>query len=176
MAMNFPGGYKPHNDSLEYFAERFNNIVIDDLANVVIVLIRKETYKNDGSIIALDKGLAMGLDWEQRQKYYPTYGQFEKKQWGLGQFNTKLVKDEIHISMQCSTDETGLLVGFHQDFKRLANVDLPSESKKNRTELMSNTQHYREFDISTDEGILEFKKMVARAFKLKEYNHIAFVS
>ena len=172
--MNFKSFYSTHNETMAKFIDRFNAINGDN--NIFLIPNKKETYANDGSFLCSDLGLAIGYDWQYKKTGYKTFGEFEYERWGLGQFGTKLVKPSIKISLQISEDESGLLVGWHQDFDKVNDVNLTSETKVNRKEPMGCTHDYMEYDISTDVGLLEFTKMIQRAFDTQTYNHTVFAS
>lgn len=173
MSMNFAGYYDIHNNSMNKFIERFN--ALDD-DNILMIANRKETYSNDGSILLSDLGVAIGFDWEYRKTGYDSFDNFMFKRWGVGQYGTKLAKPSIKLSLQISKDETGLLVAFHDDFEKLTNVSLTSETKVNRKENMSCTHKYIEIDIRTDAGLIQFKNILRRAAERQTYNHTVFAA
>ena len=181
MAFNFEQYYPIHNTSLANFMTRFNNALYEgcdkEFYNLCMLKLRTDTYANDGTFVQIDADKSCGYDWEHRQTGYKSYGEFEYRKWGLGQFGTKLVKPSIKLSLQISTDGTGLLVAWHEDFDiNMNNVQLPSQTKENRVEKMGKTFHYAEFDIRTDEGILAFKKMIYQAIKEQKFNHTVFAA
>lgn len=180
MAFNFEQFYSTHNTSLTNFAERFNNLVYegcdDEFYNLFMVANRRETYTNDGTFVQADIDKCCGFDWEHRQTGYKSFGEFEYGRWGLGQYGTKLAKPSIKITLQISTDGTGLLVAWHSDYEKLSDVKLPSQTKKNRVEKMGKTYHFIEYDISTDEGLLKFKKMIYNAIMEQNYTHTIFAA
>lgn len=171
--MNYEQLYPVHNTTMMSFAMRFNSI--DDGINLMIMPNRYERFTNDGSIALTDQGLSVGYDWEHRNNGYDSVDEFEYKRYGISQYGTKLAKPSIKIALQESKDETGLLVVWHEDFKKdLVEVNLPSQTKKNRREPMGCTKYYTEYNITTDEGIAEFRQMLYRAFMAGEYNHTVF--
>ena len=172
MAMNFGGYYDTHNYTMRSFIDKFNSI---DDGNTLMIENRKETYLNDGSFLISDAGIAIGFDWEFRKTGYPTHGNFQFAKWGLGQYGTKLAKPSIKISLQIAYDGTGLLVGWHDDFEKINDVELTSETKQNRKEPMSCTLKYKEYEL-TDEGIKQFKEMINRAAISQIYNHTVFAN
>lgn len=171
MAWNFESYYDIHNDTMRSFLDKFNSL---DDENILMIENRKETYANDGSFLFSDLGVAVGYDWEFRKTGYPSHGEFQFKKWGVGQYGSKLAKPSIKLSLQISYDGTGLLAAWHDDFEKLTNVDLTSETKINRNEQMSCTLNYIEYDISTTEGVKKFRDMIARAATTSTFNHSVF--
>ena len=180
MAMNFAKTYPTHEETLARFMTRFNNVLYEgcdlEFYNLCMLRLRKDSYKNDGTFVQIDADKCCGYDWQCRHTGYDTLGAFEYAKWGLGQYNTKLVKPSIKISLQISRDETGLLVAWHSDYEKVVDVKLSSETKKNRTEKVGNTYFFTEFDIRTDEGVLAFKKMIYDAIREQKFDHTIFAT
>lgn len=168
MAWHNQSGYIPHNESLSEFVEKFNAI---DNDNLLMIENRRETYSNDGSFLCSDEAIAIGFDWEMRQNFYESYGGFKYKT--LKQFARKLVKPSIRISLQLSKDGTGLLVAWHDDFPTTFTEE-QLKSDIGGTELTSSTELFTEYDVSTEAGIIEFKKMLTRAVRNRQYNSKSF--
>jgi hypothetical protein len=138
---------------------------------------QSETYGNDGAIAYADKVKIIGIDWELRQKYYPSYGEFPFARYGLSQYDAKISKGEkIALSLQMSTDKTGLLLSWHEDYNLENQVKLSSNTKTNREEKVWRTLNYKEFDLREEESYIEIVEILKRAGDTGQFNHKSFIS
>ena len=105
-----PSMYNKHDESMYAFAELFNNCKVCN--DVIMKPNDEETYGNDGYFIH-SNGQKIGYDWEYRDRYFSNCRlQFDT----LGQYERKLRKDCIQIAIQCDSTETGIAVGWHEDW------------------------------------------------------------
>ena len=94
--MKRPSMYNRHEANLKAFVEKFNNVK-DDL-RLVMQIYNTENFRDDGVIVDTKTGKRITFDWEIRDRYF-TSGKFVFKE--LGQFERKLRKGEIGLSLQC---------------------------------------------------------------------------
>lgn len=173
--MNYGVHYKAHDDTFHEFAEKLNKIA--NQYNIYMLFNKKETYGNDGAIAYADEVKIIGIDWELRQKYYPSYGEFPFARYGLSQYGAKKGKgDKIALSLQMSTDQTGLLLAWHEDFELKNQVKLSSNTKTNREEEVWRTFHYVEFDLRKEESFIEIVEILRRAGETGQFNHKSFAA
>lgn len=102
--------YEIHNETMDHFAELFNSC--SECPNLEFIPNPEETYGNDGYIIDHDSGKSIGYDWERRDDHFKN-GEFDFDT--LGQYERKLIKDNIQISLQCDETDTAVAVGWHKD-------------------------------------------------------------
>jgi len=109
--MKRPSMYQRHEDSLKSFVEKFNNA--KDNLRLVMQIYNTENFRDDGVIVDTKSGKRITFDWEIRDRYF-TSGKFAFKE--LGQFERKLKKGEIGLSLQCDRDETAVMAAWHEDW------------------------------------------------------------
>jgi len=107
--MKRPSMYNRHKVSLKAFVEKFNNVK-DDLG-LVMKIYNTENFRDDGVIVDTKTGKRIIFDWEIRDRYF-TSGKFAFKE--SGQFERKLKKGEIGLSLQCDQDETAVMAAWHE--------------------------------------------------------------
>lgn len=130
----------------------------------------EETYDNDGEFVNVRTGEKIGFDWEYRDKYFENC-KFRYN--SLGQYERKLRKPSIQISLQCDSTETGVAVGWHQDWliEKKEHIELSTDySVKEK----GTTRYTTKFKIYPYENIGEFKKMIAYAMEHKIYSSEVF--
>ena len=174
MGMHYAHRYTEHNESLARFAAKFNSIGDKDIQ---LKINEVENYYDDASFIYGfgDDAVSFKMDWQKRYEHYFRFKGFRFKD--LWQWDRKMKKPEIFLSMQCSTDETGLLVAWHEDFS-------PDKMRKSKTEkngvegwewqLTHITYNFMEYNTNTEEGIIQIKNMIKRAFESRQFNFRAF--
>ena len=163
--MYFAGKYKEHNDALNRFMRTFNNYAFNNGNEVRMYLEHNENYRDDGGIVYLPENIKVLYDFEKRHNYYPTFDKFSFKE--LGQFERKISKEEIHLSIQCSTDETGFIYAWHNDFK---NEPIRSIKSKTSTGYESNGKRFtKNFKELSSQSMNKFYFDLLHAFKLKKF-------
>lgn len=163
-----PSMYNKHDDTMLKFAEIFNQSPV--CRNIEMRPNPEETYDNDGIFIDVNTNSFIGYDWEYRDRYFANCKlDFES----LGQYERKLKKPSIQISLQCDSTETGIAVGWHEDWlqeereKRALRTD--SSRKEN-----GSTRYTTKFRIYSFEQVDSFKNMVARAMQMRIYSSEIF--
>ena len=173
--MNYEEHYDSHDMTFHDFSDKIN--AISKQYNIHVLFNNLETFGNDGSVAYSDKVTIFGLDWEQRQQYYPSFGKFKFYRWGLSQYGSKIYKDEkIDLSLQMSTDGTGLFIAWHDDFVFSKTITLSSNTKENRTEDVYITQKYKEFDLTKEESYVEIVEILKRAVDVSKRNYKSFTA
>lgn len=168
-SMKRPSWYPKHNSSLDKFCKLFNDE--GKFKNLVIEPITEETYDNDGVIRDIETGMTIGFDWEQRAN--PKH--FSNCQFAydsLGQFERKIRKRSIQISIQCDYTETGIAVGWHEDWLKENSLTryLATDSEDEH----GIVRYTKSFRIYSYDQMTEFKAMLNRAMKHNVLNHKAF--
>lgn len=166
--MQRPTFYSKHNISLENFAKLFNGERNYPLLK--IEPIQEETFRDDGFIIDLNTGKKIGFDWEIRDRYFANC---KFKLPTLRQFERKILKPEIEISIQCDSTETGIIVAWHEDFKNGNSFIQASRTDYSYKEKAKVRETYN-FKVYSYEDISDFKEMLSRAFNNNQYNHNSF--
>lgn len=157
--MYFSSKYSDHNDSLERFIKKFNS---KTEYNLEMYANKNENFRDDGKIICLLSKKNIIFDWEKRFHYYGRYSKF--KFYKLGQFERKIQKKEIKISIQCSLDETGILVAWHKDFLNEKKQYIQSKTQFSYERNAKRfTSKFKEFST---ERLLEFKKEIRNSIDL----------
>lgn len=167
--MHRPSRYEPHNITLDKFCELFNSE--KTFPNITIYAYSEETYDNDGVITDSITGKTIGFDWEYRDNpnhfsncnlRYPTLGQFERK----------LQKDSIQISIQCDQTQTGIAVGWHEDWLKEKLVQLKLRTDKEDEDGF--VRYTSAFKIYPYNQMEEFKRMLSYALQNDCLNHKSF--
>ena len=126
----------------------------------------EETYGNDGYFIH-SNGQKIGYDWEYRDRYFSNCRlQFDT----LGQYERKLSKDCIQIAIQCDSTETGIAVGWHEDWLVEAKENRSLATDFERKE-QGNTRYTHKYKIFSYEEVDNFKRMISTAMKLHVYSY-----
>ena len=163
-----PSMYNTHDKSLSNFANIFNNC--KEYKYIKIKPIEEETFDNDGIIINENTGESFGFDWEYRDKYFSNCRfVFDS----LGQYERKLRKPSIELSLQCDSTETGVIVAWHQDWLKTNKINrtLSTDSQDE----FGTVRYTKLFKIYSYENISELKRMIDNAFNLGELNQKAFL-
>lgn len=163
-----PSMYDKHDETMLKFVEKFNGSLV--CKNIEMRPNKVETYDNDGIFIDIYTNQSIGYDWEYRDRYFEHCKlEFES----LGQYERKLEKKSIQISLQCDSTETGIAVGWHEDWlqeereRRALRTD--SSWKEN-----ASIRYTNKFKIYSFSKIDLFKNMVASAMRLQEYSSKIF--
>lgn len=159
--------YKLSGDSLKNFADTFN--AESDFRHIKIYPIEEETFIDDGIIKNELTGQTIGFDWEIRDKYFKD-GKFSFST--LGQFERKIIKPSIELSLQCDKNETAVIVGWHEDWKKevLKMVRLSTDNEDQR----GGIRYTKHFKVYSYENMSELKAMLDRAFQQGKFNHSVF--
>jgi len=113
--MYHPSKYKEHNESLQRFANLFNSFVKKNNKNIWIKIHVIENFKDDALVVDEKTGQSFSFDWEKRERYYENCGfPFED----FGQFERKIKKPEIKLSIQCCNSEECFCIAWHSDFEQ----------------------------------------------------------
>lgn len=166
--MQRPTFYQTHNESLDKFAKLFNETELFE--NLIMNPIEEETYRDDGVIFDQITNKRIGFDWEIRDRYFKN-GHFEKPT--LRQFERKIKKPEIDLSIQCDKTETAIIVAWHEDFKKekpfiqrsITDFDYKEDA------LVRETPHFKVYRY---DQIVQFKAMIQRAFHQNRFDHRIF--
>ena len=160
-----PSKYDISQDSLIRFAHKFNEISneIECLPN------SEETYDNDGYFCYLGSEY-IGFDWEIRDSYFEN-GKFSFNT--LGQYERKLVKPSIQLSVQCDKNQAAILVAWHSDFLRENQEIIPvsTDYQEKQSCPVRYTSHFR---IYTYNNLGDFAKMLKRAIVNNQLSHEVF--
>lgn len=122
--------YQESNDSLKRFCDKFNAISSTLGGLIVFDISQKENFRDDGKIIYQPDGRIILFDWEKRHSYYDGCNKFQFKT--FGQFERKIKKREIELSIQCSKDECCFTIAWHEDFRREEMVNIGSKTTYGR--------------------------------------------
>ncbi len=167
--MYFAHRYQSHNESLKSFISQFNKVSKRMGKRIVMQFNEIENYIDDGKIINTETGQEICFDWEKRHSYYykcgfpfPSFGQFERK----------IKKPEILLSIQCSKDEKCFVVAWHEDFKK-ENKEYIRSATSNGYESNAKrfTKKFKEFQYSEME---KFYKILEKAFETQKFNSSVF--
>ncbi|MFH1852627.1 MAG: hypothetical protein ABIA75_09805 [Candidatus Neomarinimicrobiota bacterium] len=166
--MKRPSMYDRHEQSLRKFAELFN--AVRDGLPLVMQIYQTENFRDDGVIVDTRSGKRITFDWEIRDKYF-SRGKFEFSE--LRQFERKIKKAEIGLSLQCDREETAVLAAWHEDWLRSEPlpVRLSTDYRWNEANLVRSTRHFRIFDY---EKMDRFRSMLAQSLATECYNHSVF--
>lgn len=159
-----PSMYNKHDETMNNFALLFNeaksNNHIEMRPNPV------ETFDNDGIFIDIHTKQSIGYDWEYRDRYF----EYCKLQFDtLGQYERKLRKPSIQIAIQCDSTETGIAVGWHEDW-----LEEEKEQRSLKTDFSNReyggTRYTTHFEIYRFDEVDRFKNMIAMAMRTKVYS------
>ncbi len=163
-----PSMYNKHDETMLRFAEIFNQSPV--CRNIEMRPNPEETYDNDGIFIDINTNRSIGYDWEYRDRYFENCNFAFKS---LGQYERKLIKQSIQISLQCDSTETGIAVGWHEDWlqeEREKRALLTDSSWKEDGSIRYTTR----FKIYSFEQVDSFKNMVASAMQMHIYSSEIF--
>lgn len=159
--------YKISEESLKRFSELFNGE--NEFKHIKIYPIKEETFIDDGYIKDDLTGQKIGFDWEIRDKYFKN-GVFRFET--LGQYERKIAKPSIELSLQCDKNETAVLVAWHQDWKN-ENIEIMRLSTDNQDQI-GKVRFTKYFKVYNYENISELKAMINRAFQNCKFDHSIF--
>ena len=167
-----PDTYDIHNDSLENFSALFN--ACEEFPQLTIRPIEHETFDNDGYFY-LNQVRLFGFDWERRDNYFVN-GEFAFPT--LGQYERKIRKRSIELSVQCDFNGGFLAAAWHDDFRRepvttrqIATSD--PDTPQNNAQLRY-TEHFRIYNYTTD--MAQLKRDILTALYNNCLDHTSFNS
>ena len=167
--MYFADRYQPHNESLENFINQFNKISKKMGERILMQFNKIENYIDDGKIIDTKSGQEICFDWEKRHSYYDECG-FPFID--FGQFERKIKKPEILLSIQCSKDEKCFVIAWHEDFKKEKKKFIKSATSNGYEENAKRfTKKFKEFKYSEME---KFYKILEKAFETQKFDGSVF--
>lgn len=151
--------------SLEYFATRFNQSPVHK--NLEWRVINTETYKDDGKFLDVDTGKTMGFDWEIRDNYFEN-GEFKYDT--VGQYERKMTKPSIKISLQSDKDCYAIIVAWHEDFfkENIQKMNLATDTEVKQKD--AEVRYTKHFKIYTINEIDKFKEMIYYAMSNDIYD------
>ena len=114
--MYHPEKYIHHNKALDNFCALFNEAAakVGDLLHMKPSAI--ENFREDGEIFYKPQNTRILYDFEKRFSYYDNYKMFKFDT--FGQFERKIQKPEISLSIQCSKNEDGFIIAWHEDYRQ----------------------------------------------------------
>lgn len=130
--MYHPDKYGHHNDALEKFCNVFNEAAAKVGGLILMKASEVENFREDGEIIYKPTGKRILYDFEKRFSYYDSCGSFKFDT--FGQFERKIQKPEITLSIQCSRDERCFIIAWHEDYKKEKIVYMHSRTASGGTE------------------------------------------
>mgnify|MGYP001174904920 CR=1 FL=1 len=168
--MFYPSRYEDHNNALKNFIKLFNLKSIAGNHNLKMSSNLNENYYDDGNILNEINKREISFDFEKRFKYFDTYG-FKFKT--LGQFERKIIKSKIKLSIQCSTDEKSFLVAWHEDFYKEKKYKTYSSTESNIKE--NNPKRYTQDFLEIRYDSMDyFLKIISNSFNKNQYNKSTF--
>ena len=160
--------YNKHDETMNKFTELFNNC--SHYTNLQMQPITEETFVDDGIIIDTTSNKNFGFDWEYRDKYFSN-GKFVFET--LGQYERKIIKPSIQLSIQCDSTFTAIAVAWHNDFKKENQVLLNLSTDYNKDQY-GKVRYTHAFKIYKFDNIISFKAMIQRAFYNDEFSSKSF--
>ncbi|NOZ74008.1 MAG: hypothetical protein GXO90_01325 [FCB group bacterium] len=166
--MKRPSMYPHHEASLKKFTDLFNKQ--RDGLSLVMQIYQTENYRDDGIIVDTRSGKRITFDWEKRDRYFRS-GEFRFST--LWQFERKLKKDEIGLSLQCDSDETAVLVAWHRDWLKepMKTHRLLTDSPGKEMARVRETRHFKIYRYSE---IILFRKMLSTALTTGRFEYSVF--
>jgi len=164
--MYHPGKYSSHNESLKRFIEAFNRASERLGGRFVMEMRREENFRDDGVIRDRRTGKEVIFDWEKRHSYYERCG-FPFKT--FGQFERKIQKEEIELSIQCSKDERCFCIAWHEDFKKEEVRRVPTK-KEDGTSENTGKRYTKKFLELRYTEMDKFYRILERAFDTGNFN------
>lgn len=158
--MYHPGKYDEHNKSLKRFVDKFNKVEEEISSDIVMEIHKHENFIDDAIIIDKKTDKKLSFDWEKRNTHYTDYG-FPFKD--FGQFERKIKKPKIELSIQCCKSENGFCIAWHSDFKKEKIKNIGSVTEKGDKEFNGKrfTKKFMELNYAEME---KFHKILRKAF------------
>ncbi|WP_418178993.1 hypothetical protein ACNSOO_08705 [Aliarcobacter lanthieri] len=169
--MYYPNKYEEHNIAQRKLIEIFNQTANKLGSEVEMYFQEHENFRDDGGIIYKSTGEKILYDFEKRHTYYNTYKNFRFTE--LGQFERKIQKNEIKLSVQISTDESGLILAWHEDYVRKNVNYIKSKTEDGKGEI-NGKRFTSDFIEISYKNIEIFYHILVKAFKEKKFNKESF--
>ena len=159
--------YQKSDETLKNFSRIFN--MDKTYPHLRFIPNQTETYDNDGIIYNELTGTFIGFDWEYRERYFENCKFYFDS---LGQYERKIIKPSIQLAIQCDSTETGIAIGWHEDWikENKIQLNLATDGKKQ----FGTVRYTKNFKIYSYKGISQFKAMLNKAFEKSQFNHEAF--
>lgn len=168
--MYHPEKYIHHNKALDHFCALFNEAAarLGDLIYMKPSAI--ENFREDGEIVYKLQNTRILYDFEKRFSYYDNYKMFKFDT--FGQFERKIQKPEISLSIQCSKNEDGFIIAWHEDYRqeKIAYINSRTANGWEKTGKRF-TKKYRELAYHEME---RFYKILNKAFTENRFNASCF--
>lgn len=168
--MYHPDKYILHNKALDTFCRRFNEIA-DKYGNIIkMAPSAKENFREDGEITFTPTNQQILYDFEKRFSYYDSFQKFQFDT--FGQFERKIAKPEIRLSIQCSKQENGFIIAWHEDYLR-EKIEYISSKTATGIEKTGKrfTRHYLELPYTSMDI---FHQILFKAFAQNQFNASSF--
>lgn len=168
--MYYPSKYDEHNESLKRFVKLFNETAGKLGGRIVMRIRENENFRDDGIIQDCKTDMQILFDWEKRQSYYTKCGfPFDT----FGQFERKIKKEEILLSIQCSQNEDCFCIAWHEDFKDENIEFIPSATESGEPEFTGKRFTKKFLELRYDE-MDKFYKILENAFDRRTFNSTTF--
>lgn len=171
--MKRPSLYDCSQNSLLQFANWFNSI--PEFPNIGMYANEKETFDNDGCFYDRQSLKFIGFDWEIRARYFNN-GRFPYST--LGQFERKITKQSIQLSIQAAEDMSAIAIAWHNDYmdQKLEKPHLATDKSVllNEAKEEDRVRYTTRFKVYGMHELNEFKRMLNYAFTNSVYNAKAF--
>ena len=162
-----PSKYYISQASLEFFAKRFNES--PNHRNLEWRYINEESFVNDGYFIDVGTGKSLGYDWEIRDNYFEN-GRFKFPT--IRQFDRKMQKDSIKLSIQGDRDCMAFIAVWHDDLRKGKRLEQPSKTDYGHQDaIVWETNQFRIYQLK---DIAKFKDMIDYALNKGIYDYHAF--
>lgn len=161
--MYYPKKYEEHNTALKNLIDMFNKTAKKLGGLIEMYFQEQENYRDDGGVIYKATNEKLLYDFEKRHQHYESCQQFAYP--SLGQFERKIKKKEIKLSIQCSSDETCLLLAWHNDYQKekAENIKSSTEDGEGETNSKRFTTdfieiNYKDMDVLYDIFLSAFQR------------------
>ena len=162
--MYHPKKYEDHEQSLKKFVDLFNK---QSDGRICMSIHKEENFRDDGVISDKKTGKQIPFDWEKRHSYYNTFGfPFDS----FGQFERKILKPEVILSIQCSKDESAFCIAWHSDFlkEEMKKIDSIKENGSYENKGKRFTRKFKEYSYK---DIGHFNNSLKQAFDKNKFNY-----
>lgn len=163
--------YEAHNEALKKFIEVFNEVAKSKGNELEMYHQKVENFRDDGGIIYRPNNMYILYDFEKRFSHYDSCKKFKFKT--LGQFERKLRKPEIKLSIQCSLNEHCFMVAWHQDFINESKQNIGSVTANGKREY-SGKRFTKDFIELTYKQMDKFYDILIYAFQYNKFNKASF--